>query len=348
VSKLVVQSNTDWFDAHQEVFHNQTDGMFRMNYNEDEYRTHLYQSIGFLGRNLRYSDSPDFRGLEYFIHRYLSDQTLDIEMKHLWRVVKQLSGHSVNLILVDTMGINSRRKSFFAKLHGRYRTIGFSDLRAVASSLVPVYSTNCRSTDSEAMNIIPILAHAKKVLGPDVQWYTGNGHTVSRLAAGMAFAAHKVIAAGRIHGDPKLPGPRCCERLLKQYSLINQVGHALRCNPEFGRLLASRHHYYVNGINVRCLLDNLGSIVLWAQRQQGIKLDHLAQLIETSNRQKRVIRIVERGVTRVHEPNVSLVLKCAELLLCCVAVWRLNEGVRRLHVVENPVSLEGVVLFTPA
>ena len=348
VSKLVIQSNNNWFDSHRETFHRQSDGMLRMNYTEDEYRARLYQSIGFLGRNLRYSDSPDFRGLEYFIHRYLSDQILDLEMKHLWQIVKRLSGHSVNLILVDTMGINSRRKSFFAKLHGRYRTIGFSDLRAVASSLVPVYSTNCRSTDSEAMNIIPILAHAKKVLGPDLQWYTGNGHTVSRLAAGMAFAAHKVIAAGRIHGEPKLPGPRCLKRLLHQCSLINQVGHALQSDPELGRLLASRHHYYVNGINVRRLLEDLGSVVLWAQREQGIKLDHLAQLIETSNRQKRVIRIVERGVTRVHEPNVSLVLKCAELLLCCIAVWRLNEGIRRLEVVENPVSLEGVVMFTPA
>ena len=171
---------------------------------------------------------------------------------------------------------------------------------------------------------------------------------MSRLAAGMAFAAHQVIAAGRIHGNPTLPGPRCCKRLVQHCSLINQVGYALRSDPDLGRLLASRHHYYVNGINVRRLLEDLGSVILWAQKEQDIKLDHLAQLIETSNRQKRVIRIIERGVTRVHEQNVSLVLKCAELLLCCIAIWRLNEGIRRLEVVENPVSLDGVVMFMPA
>ncbi len=348
VSRMAVRSNPNWFETHLEAFYQQSDGMFRMNYKVDEYRARLYNSIGFLGRNLRYSDSPAFRGLEYFIHRYLSDEALDIEIRHLWHIIRGMTGRPVNLILIDTMGINSRRKSFFAKMHGRYRTVGFSDLRAVATSLVPIYSTNCRSTDSEAMNIIPILAHAISLLGSDLQWYTGNGHTVSRLAAGMAFAAYRVIAAGRIHGEPKLPGPRCRKRLLNHCSLLNRVGSALRSNPSMGRLLASRHYYYTDGVNVRRLLEDLGSCVLWAQRQQGIKLDHLAQLIETSNRQKRVIRIVERGVTRVHEPNVSLVLKCAELLLCCMAVWRLNEGARRLQYVTNPVSLDGIVMFTPA
>jgi len=65
--------------------------------------------------------------------------------------------------------------------------------------------------------------------------------------------------------------------------------------------VASRQQVYVDRANVRRLLEDLGSLVLWAQQQQGIKIDHLAQLIETSNRQRRGCRIVERGVTRVHD-----------------------------------------------
>ena len=180
------------------------------------------------------------------------------------------------------------------------------------------------------------------------RWNGILGHTVSKLAAGMAFTALKVIAAGRVHGEPKPPGPNQIKKLFNHRDLINLVGHALRCDPSLGRSLASRHYYYINGVNIRRLLEDLGSLVLWSQRQQGIKLDHLAQLIETSNRQKRVIRIVERGVIRVHEPNVSVVLKAAELLLCSIAAWRLNEGARRQKPVHNPVSLDGIVLFKPA
>ena len=40
----------------------------------------------------------------------------------------------------------------FTKIHGRYRTIGFADVRAISLYLIPVFSSNCRSSDSEAMN----------------------------------------------------------------------------------------------------------------------------------------------------------------------------------------------------
>jgi hypothetical protein len=51
-------------------------------------------------------------------------------------------------------------------------------------------------------------------------------------------------------------------------------------------------------------------------------------LVETSNRQKRVVRIVDRGVTRVNEPNVSFVLKSAELILFILSKKLLNKSVR--------------------
>ena len=69
--------------------------------------------IGFLGQNLRYSDSPSFHGLQFFIQRHLSDATLDLEIKHLWKVYENLTMHEIPLIIIDSMGIDSRRKGFF-------------------------------------------------------------------------------------------------------------------------------------------------------------------------------------------------------------------------------------------
>jgi hypothetical protein len=72
-------------------------------------------------------------------------------------------------------------------------------------------------------------------------------------------------------------------------------------------------------------------------------------LVETSNRQKRVVRIVERGVTRVSEPNVSLVLKSAELILLMSAIVNILNGKQSSKWREiSPVSMENIVLFVPA
>jgi hypothetical protein len=54
------------------------------------------------------------------------------------------------------MGIDGRKKSILASFHGRYHTIGSADLRAVSTAMSPLYSGGFRSTDSEAMNIIPV------------------------------------------------------------------------------------------------------------------------------------------------------------------------------------------------
>lgn len=135
VSELVADHNLGWFQDHKEIFEKMTDGLFEMEYDELTSRKRLYEAIGFLGRNLRYSDSPPFYGLQYFIQRYLSDATLDLEFRHLWKVYEDLTGHKASLIIIDSMGIDSRRKSLFAKVHGRYHTIGFADVRAVSPHL---------------------------------------------------------------------------------------------------------------------------------------------------------------------------------------------------------------------
>ncbi|MCX9076096.1 MAG: hypothetical protein OIN88_15840 [Candidatus Methanoperedens sp.] len=322
VSGVVADHNPLWFQSHQEIFEKMTDGMFEMEYDELTFRTKLYEAIGFLGRNLRYSDSPSFQGLRYFIQRYLSDATLDLEFRHLWKLYEDLTGHKTPLIIIDSIGIDSRRKSLFAKIHGRYYTIGFIDVRAVSPYLIPMFSSNYRSTDSEAMNIIEIVNQAKSVLGEEFKFCTGNSHTISRIAAGLAFADHKVILLGRNPNPPKKPGKRCLSRLLKHLDLINKVGKLVREDSEFGRIIATRGHIYVNGVNVRNLLRDLGKLILWNSEQKGYDLDALIQLVETSNRQKRLVRIVERGVTRV---NGSL-------------KW---EG-------WSPIKMENIALFIPA
>jgi len=120
--------------AHSFNFEKMTDGMFEMEYDELTFRIRLYEAIGFLGRNLRYSDTPSFYRLQYFIQRYLSDATLDLELRHLWKVYEDLTGHKTPLIIIDSMGIDSRRKSLFAKI--RYHTIGFADVRAISPYLI--------------------------------------------------------------------------------------------------------------------------------------------------------------------------------------------------------------------
>ncbi len=349
VAGLVANYNSTWFQSHQEIFEKMIDGMFEMEYDELTFRTKLYDAIGFLGRNLRYSDSPSFYGLQYFIQRHLSDATLDLEIRHLWKVYEDITMHETTLIVIDSMGIDSRRKSLFAKVHGRYHTIGFSDIRAVSLYLIPIFSSNYRSTDSEAMNIVEIINHAKSVLGEGFKFCAGNAHTVSRVAAGLAFADHKVILLGRNPHPPNKPGKICLSRLLKHLDLINKVGKLVREDSEFGRIIASREHIFADGIDVRNLLRDLGKLILWNSEQKGYDLDDLIQLVETSNRQKRVVRIVERGVTRVSDPNVSLVLKSSELILLMSAIVNiLNSKESSKWRGMSPVSMENIALFVPA
>ncbi len=174
-------------------------------------------------------------------------------------------------------------------------------------------------------------------------------NTVSRIAAGLAFADHKVILLGRNPNPAKKPGKMCLSRLLKNLDLINKVGKLVREDSEFGRIIATRGHIYVNGVNVRNLLRDLGKVILWNSEQKGYDLDALIQLVETSNRQKRLVRIVERGVTRVNEPNVSLSLKSAELiLLMCGIANILNGKEASKWKGMSPVRMENIALFVPA
>ncbi len=75
----------------------------------------------------------------------------------------------------------------------------------------------------------------------------------------------------------------------------------------------------------------------------------MIQLVETSNRQKRLVRIVERGVTRVNEQNVSLALKSAELILVMSAIANILSGSGSSKWEGwSPVKMENIALFIPA
>lgn len=90
VSTYIRCSNPSWFKEHDELFKRQTDGLFWIEYTEEEFAKRLYNSIGFLGRNFRYRDSDEFFCLKYFIQRYISDATLKLELRFIHQCIEKL------------------------------------------------------------------------------------------------------------------------------------------------------------------------------------------------------------------------------------------------------------------
>lgn len=345
VSRYVRQTIPNWFDEHNRMFRRQTDGMFSIEYNEEEFAEILYNAIGFLGRNLRYRDSEQFWNLQYFIQRYVTEETLRLELRFINHCI-ELSGRNVEAVVIDTMGIEGRKKSILAAYHGRYHTIGMADLRAVAIDMTPIYSGDYRSTDSEAMNIVEVMAQVQAICGDSVRIYCGNGHTTSRVSAGMVFLSHGVVAAGRIHHKPeKQLGKSRLKRLRKNISLLNKVGKLLREEPTLGRVMAMKKHVYVEEINVRQLVEDLGYLILANVCKKDIPVDDVSLAVERSNFMKRKSRIMEGSNTRVERQGAGLLLVSAELILCCAGLYHLSKGWESS---KSPINLSDIRLFIPA
>jgi len=107
----------------------------------------------------------------------------------------------------------------------------------------------------------------------------------------------------------------------------------------------------VDGVNVRDLIEDFGSLILWNVAKAELDIDNICQLVETSNRLKRVVRIIERGVTRAHNPKISLYLKSSELVLCMCML--MNISTHHLSVGKKPaskasLSLRKISFFTPS
>ncbi len=346
VSTYVRISNPTWFKDHQQLFKEQTDGLFGIEYTEKEFTERLYNSIGFLGRNFRYRDSEEFFSLKYFIQRYISDATLRLELKFIHRCFEKITNRKIECVVIDTMGVDARIKSVLSSYHGRYHTIGFADLRAVSIDMTPVYSGVCRSTDSEAMNIIEVIDETKEICGDEVRIYTGNGHTTTKISAGMAFLSHGVIAGGRLHYEPTWNLKEGnISRLRENIVLLNKVGKLLKDEPELGRVIAMRKHVYVDKLNVRKLVEDFGYLILKNVSQKGFPIDDICNAVERSNNLKKKARIVEGSRTRVEPDEAELLLKSAELILCIVGLYHLLKGWNG-H--GSPINLADVRLIRPA
>jgi hypothetical protein len=346
VSAYIRNSNPTWFKEHDELFKKQTDGLFWIEYTEEEFAQRLYDSIGFLGRNFRYRDSEEFYGLKYFIQRYISDATLKLELRFIHRCFEQITNRKIECIVIDTMGIDARIKSILSIHHNRYHTIGFADLRAVSIDMTPIYSGVCRSTDSEAMNIVEIIDEVKEICGDDVHIYTGNGHTTTRISAGMAFLSHGVIAGGRIQYRRTWNLEEgAISRLKNNIMLLNKVGKLLRDEPELGRVMAMQKHVYVSKLNVRKLVDDFGNLILRNVSRMAFPIDDICNAVERSNNLKKKARIVEGSRTRVEPDEAELLLKSGELILCIVGLYHLLKGWKGYG---SPINLSDVRLIRPA
>jgi hypothetical protein len=346
VSNHIRSSNPSWFKEHEELFKKQTDGLFWIEYTEEEFAKRLYDSIGFLGRNFRYRDSEEFFSLKYFIQRYISGETLKLEFKFIHQCLEQLSNRKIECIVLDTMGIDARIKSILSNYHGRYHTIGFADLRAVSIDMTPIFSGVCRSTDSEAMNIVEVIDEVKGICGDEVKVYTGNGHTTTKISAGMAFLSHCVIACGRF----KTKTTRNLEkgsilRLKKNIILLNKIGKLLKDEPELGRVFAMRKYVYVDKMDVRKMVDDLGYLILKNVSKMEFPIDNICNAVERSNNLKKKARIVEGSRTRVEPDEAELLLKSGELILCIVGIYHLLNGWNG-H--GSPINLSDVRLVRPA
>jgi hypothetical protein len=88
-----------------------------------------------------------------------------LEMRFIHRCFTTITGNEVEAVVIDTKGLGNRKKSILATYHGRYDTIGIADLRAVSMDMKPIHSSGCRSTDSEAMNMVSVIDDVQRVCG---------------------------------------------------------------------------------------------------------------------------------------------------------------------------------------
>ncbi len=346
ISRYVREKTPGWFDEHIRVFREQTDGMFSMEYTEEEFAERLYAAIGYLGRNMRYRDDKEFWNLRYFIQRYISEATLMLEMNFIHRCFTAITGNEVEAVVIDTMGLDNRKKSILATYHGRYYTIGIADLRAVSTDMKPIHSSGCRSTDSEAMNMVSVIDEVQRVCGDTVKIYTGDAHTVSRVCAGMVFLSYGVVAAGRLSKKPKKRlGKKAIAHLKENIPLLNKVGKLLGEEPTLGRAIAMKEYIFVDGVNVRKLIDDFGYLFLLDISRIPIPIHDICNAVELSNYLKRKTRIIEGSYTRVEKHEAGLLLKSSELVISIAGLYHVIKGWKGP---VSPFNLSDIRLYIPA
>ncbi len=346
IHEVILEHHPDWFLVHRRKLQEFWDGSFRMEYTEEEFTHRLLLAIGFLGRNLRIRDDPAFVSFRHFLRRYVTPDTLETELRFYHETLAEVFGRRIQALLVDTVGRESRSTHPLSSWHPRYLLQGFADLRGIGEYRLPIYSLSISSTDTEAMNALDIVARARRVVGENIRIYGGNGHTISRVSAGLLFGVFGVVSAGHIVHSPVPLRAGARSRLVDNHESLNKMLLLLRQKPELGRLFATRSHVYVGGVNVRPLVDQVGGEVIRAVEATGYDWRTAQPHIESSNALKRAVTAAVGGLARTEPHRQDLSLLSGELILTMVALRnclrRKGEGIDQFS-----TSLAEVALFRP-
>jgi cysteine sulfinate desulfinase/cysteine desulfurase-like protein len=101
-------------------------------------------------------------------------------------------------------------------------------------------------------------------------------------------------------------------------------------------------------MNIRALLDDSGSIILTKVIREDPHIGDLCNSIETSHRSKRILRIIERGVTRTKDYNVGVMFKASELLVCIMYIYNVIGTMWiSKKIGETPMNVHDIVLYAP-
>jgi hypothetical protein len=103
--------------------------------------------------------------------------------------------------------------------------------------------------------------------------------------------------------------------------------------------------FFVEEINVRKLVEDLGYLILANVCKKDIPVDDVNLAVERSNYMKRKSRIMDGSNTRVERKGAGLLLVSAELILCCAGLYHLSTGWESS---KSPINLSDIRLFIPA
>ena len=119
----------------------------------------------------------------------------------------------------------------------------------------------------------------------------------------------------------------------------------MRDEPTLGRAIAMKEFIFVDGVNVRKLIDDLGYLILLNISRISIPIHEICNAVELSNYLKRKTRIVEASYTRVEKHEAGLLLKSSELVISIAGLYHLITGWKGPR---SPFNLSDIRLYIPA
>jgi hypothetical protein len=84
-------------------------------------------------------------------------------------------------------------------------------------------------------------------------------------------------------GIQKKALPKKPKKRLGNILLLNKVGKVLREEPTLGRAIAMKEFIFVDGVNVRKLIDDLGYLILLNISRISIPIHEVCNAVELSN-----------------------------------------------------------------